>query len=874
MSERVILAYSGGLDTSVAISWIGKETGREVVAVAIDLGQGGEDMEVVRQRALDCGAVEAVVVDARDEFAEGYCLPTVLNNALYMDRYPLVSAISRPLIVKHLVAAAREHGGSIVAHGCTGKGNDQVRFEVGFASLAPDLEVLAPVRDYAWTREKAIAFAEENDIPINVTKRSPFSIDQNVWGRAVETGFLEHLWNAPTKDIYSYTEDPTVNWNTPDEVIVGFERGVPVSIDGNRVSMLQAIEELNRRAGAQGVGRLDVVEDRLVGIKSREIYEAPGAMVLITAHTELEHVTLERELGRFKRQTDQRWAELVYDGLWYSPLKAALESFVAKTQEHVSGEVRMVLHGGHIAVNGRRSAESLYDFNLATYDEGDSFDQSAARGFVYVHGLVVQARRPPGPGRRRNMSTNQGSLWGGRFADGPSDALAALSKSTHFDWVLAPYDITASRAHTVVLFRAGLLTEDQRDGLLAGLDSLAEDVADGSFLPLVSDEDVHAALERGLIDRVGPDLGGRLRAGRSRNDQVATLFRMWLRDAVRRVAAGVLDVVGALAAQAAAHPTAIMPGKTHLQSAQPILLAHHLLAHAHPLLRDVDRIVDFDKRAAVSPYGAGALAGSSLGLDPDAIAADLGFTAAADNSVDATAARDFAAEAAFVFAMIAVDLSRLAEDIIIWSTTEFGYVTLHDSWSTGSSIMPQKKNPDIAELARGKSGRLIGNLAGLLATLKAQPLAYNRDLQEDKEPVFDSVAQLELLLPAMAGLVGSLTFNVERMAALAPAGYTLATDIAEWLVRQGVPFRSAHEAAGAAVRAAEERGVGLEELTDDELAAISTELTPAVRDVLTIEGSVSSRDARGGTAPSSGSRPTGCGPDKLAAAEGQADPVS
>ena len=447
------------------------------------------------------------------------------------------------------------------------------------------------------------------------------------------------------------------------------------------------------------------------------------------------------------------------------------------------------------------------------------------------------------------MSTREGSLWGGRFADGPSDALAALSKSTHFDWVLAPYDIVASRAHTVVLFRAGLLDEEQRDGLLAGLDSLAEDVADGSFEPVVTDEDVHAALERGLIDRVGPDLGGRLRAGRSRNDQVATLFRMWLRDAVRRVAGGALDVVAALAAQAAAHPAAIMPGKTHLQSAQPILLAHHLLAHAHPLLRDVDRIVDFDKRAAVSPYGSGALAGSSLGLDPEAIAEELGFAVAADNSVDATATRDFAAEAAFIFAMIGVDLSRLAEDIIIWSSTEFGYVTLHDSWSTGSSIMPQKKNPDIAELARGKAGRLIGNLAGLLATLKAQPLAYNRDLQEDKEPVFDAVAQLELLLPAMAGLVASLTFDVERMAALAPAGYTLATDIAEWLVRQGVPFRTAHEAAGAAVRAAEDRGVGLDELTEDELAAISPELTPQVRDVLTIEGSVSSRDGRGGTAP-------------------------
>jgi argininosuccinate lyase len=447
------------------------------------------------------------------------------------------------------------------------------------------------------------------------------------------------------------------------------------------------------------------------------------------------------------------------------------------------------------------------------------------------------------------VSTNEGSLWGGRFADGPSEALAALSKSTHFDWVLAPYDVTASKAHARVLHRAGLLTDEQRDGLLAGLDSLGEDVADGSFGPLPTDEDVHGALERGLIDRVGPELGGRLRAGRSRNDQVATLFRMWLRDAIKTVGDGVLDVAAALATQAATHPTAIMPGKTHLQSAQPVLLAHHLLAHAHPLLRDADRLVDLDKRAAVSPYGSGALAGSSLGLDPDAIAAELGFASAADNSIDATASRDFAAEAAFVFAMIAVDLSRLSEDIILWSTTEFGYAKLHDSWSTGSSIMPQKKNPDIAELARGKSGRLIGNLAGLLATLKAQPLAYNRDLQEDKEPVFDSVAQLQLLLPAMAGLVGTLTFDTDRMAQLAPLGYTLATDIAEWMVRQGIPFRVAHEAAGAAVKAAEARGVGLEELADDELAGIHPGLTAEVREVLTIAGSVDSRDARGGTAP-------------------------
>jgi len=446
--------------------------------------------------------------------------------------------------------------------------------------------------------------------------------------------------------------------------------------------------------------------------------------------------------------------------------------------------------------------------------------------------------------------TNTGALWGGRFSGGPADAMAALSKSTHFDWVLAPYDIRASKAHSRVLHRAGLLSGADLDAMLDGLDRLAADVDSGAFGPEESDEDVHGALERGLIERVGPEVGGRLRAGRSRNDQVATLFRMWLRDAVRTVAAGVLDVVDALVAQADAHPETVMPGKTHFQAAQPVLLSHQLLAHAQPLLRDLDRIRDLDRRLAVSPYGSGALAGSSLGLDPDAIAAELGFDSAADNSIDATSSRDFAAEAAYVLAQIAVDLSRLAEEVIAWSTPEFGYVTLADEWSTGSSIMPQKKNPDVAELMRGKTGRLIGNLTGLLATLKAQPLAYNRDLQEDKEPVFDSVAQLDLLLPAMAGLVATLEFHPARLAELAPAGYTLATDIAEWMVRQGVPFRVAHEAAGECVRVAEGRGVGLDELTDDELAAVDPALTPEVREVLTVTGSISSRDARGGTAGS------------------------
>ncbi|XTZ18073.1 argininosuccinate synthase [Micromonospora echinospora] len=386
MTERVVLAYSGGLDTSVAIPYLAEQTGAEVIAVAVDVGQGGEDLDAIRQRALDCGAVESEVVDAREEFAAEYCLPAMRANALYMDRYPLVSALSRPLIVKHLVAAARTHGGTIVSHGCTGKGNDQVRFEVGLAALAPDLKIIAPARDFAWTRDKAIAFAEEKGLPIDVSAKSPYSIDQNLWGRAVETGFLEDIWNGPIEDLYSYTADPAEPRDA-DEVVITFDAGVPVAIDGETVTPYQAIAELNRRAGAQGVGRLDMVEDRLVGIKSREVYEAPGAIALIAAHQELEAVTVERDLARFKRGVDQRWGELVYDGLWFSPLKRALDAFIDDAQQQVSGEVRLTLHGGRATVTGRRSEASLYDFGLATYDTGDTFDQSLAKGFVQLWGL-------------------------------------------------------------------------------------------------------------------------------------------------------------------------------------------------------------------------------------------------------------------------------------------------------------------------------------------------------------------------------------------------------------------------------------------------------------------------------------------------------
>ena len=439
-------------------------------------------------------------------------------------------------------------------------------------------------------------------------------------------------------------------------------------------------------------------------------------------------------------------------------------------------------------------------------------------------------------------------LWGGRFATGPADAMAALSASVHFDWRLAPYDIRQTAAHARVLHKAGLLDDAEIVQVLAALDTLASDVASGAFTAGPGDEDVHTAIERGLLERLGP-LGGKLRAGRSRNDQVATDFRLYLRDQARAIAAEIVGLQQALLAQAQEHVDTIAPGFTHLQHAQPVSLGHEIAKHVHALARDIDRLRDWDERAALSPLGAGALAGSSLGLDPRAVAAELGFRGALANSIDAVSDRDWVAEFLFAAAMIGVHLSRIGEEVVLWTSREFGWAALDDAWSTGSSIMPQKKNPDVAELVRGKSGRLIGDLTGLLATLKGMPFAYNRDLQEDKEPVFDAVDQLLLVLPAVTGMIATLRFDTVRISMSAPEGFALATDIAEWLVRNGVPFRDAHEVAGACVRAAEERGIELWDLEDAEFAAISAALTPDVREVLSLEGSVSSRASYGGTAP-------------------------
>jgi argininosuccinate lyase len=442
------------------------------------------------------------------------------------------------------------------------------------------------------------------------------------------------------------------------------------------------------------------------------------------------------------------------------------------------------------------------------------------------------------------------ALWGGRFTDGPADAVFALSRSVHFDWRLAPYDLRSSLAHLDILQSSGLLTDDVATQIRSGLQELINEVASGKFAAIDSDEDVHSALERGLTEKLG-EIGGSLRAGRSRNDQVTTDLRLYAIDHMLEVATQILHLQGALIAKAKEYGDAPAPGFTHLQHAQPILFGHEIAKHAHAFARDLDRISDWITRTSVSPLGSGALAGSSLPLAPEKTAAALGFASSAANSIDGVSDRDFVAEALFILAMVGSHLSRIGEEWCIWATTEFGWAKVADAYSTGSSIMPQKKNPDMAELARGKAGRLVGNLTGLLTTLKGLPFAYNRDLQEDKEPLFDSIDTVLLVLPAVTGMVATTDFDREKMALAAPLGFSLATEIADYLVRAHIPFAHAHEAAGKCVALCESSGRQLHQLTDTELVHIHPSLLPDVRDVLTVHGALASRTTIGGTSPSS-----------------------
>ena len=894
--RRVALAYSGGLDTSVAARWLREERDLDVVAVAVDVGQE-LDREVLEARAAAAGA-ELIVVDAREEFVREFCWPALQANALYEGKYPLVSSLARPLIAAKVIEAARRVGATVVAHGCTGKGNDQVRFETTFAALGPDLEVMAPVREAQMSRDEARARAERWGIPLaDVAK--VYSVDENLWGRTVECGPIEDPWAAPPADAFVLTTDPVHGPNDPEEVVVAFEAGIPVSIDGTGLDPGSLVAAMTAVAGRHGFGRVDMIENRLVGIKSREVYEVPGALALIAAHRDLEDLTMERDLAHEKAAFERRWAELAYYGMWHSPLHASLRTFVESTQANVTGEVRLRLFKGSCTVVGRRSPLALYDLSLATYEAaGDRFDHRQAEGFIRLYSLpvrtwaakqsdqAVQASPPaasatlktsappepatqPVPASARTNGHADSStppvadagtgpvttpsaarpVWAGRLGGGLSDEAFAFTRSIQFDRRLAPYDLRATAAHADSLHAAGLLDADDHAAVTRELGRMTGEVQAGIFPWNAADEDVHSAVERVLTERLG-DAGARIHAGRSRNDLVVTDLRMWTRDACDGIVAEIAALASALADQAEAHLGAPMPGFTHLQRAQPVSLSHHLLAHALPLARDAARFRGARASSDVCALGAGALAGSTLDLPTSETAERLGFARTFENSIDAVSDRDFALEFLSACSILGVHLSRLAEDVVLWASSEVGFAKLPDRHSTGSSMMPQKRNPDVAELARAKSGRLLGHFVALSTAMKGLPLAYDRDLQEDKEPLFDAFDTLALALPAMAALVAELEFDTERMrAAIDPN--SLATDVAERLVTEGVPFREAHTVVASLVATLERDGRTLRDVEPAAWPSAHPSLGPGTADLFEISEAIERRRTPGG--PSAGS---------------------
>jgi argininosuccinate lyase len=869
---KVALAYSGGLDTSVIARWLAEEGGHEVVAVLVDVGQE-IDREAVNARAAAAG-VDLHVIDAREEFVGDFCWPALQANAVYEGKYPLVSALARPIIAAKVVDVARGGGAEAVAHGCTGKGNDQVRFETTYAALAPDLKIMAPVRETRMSRDEARARAAAWGIPLSAEAKS-YSVDENLWGRTVECGALEDPWLEPPADAFAITVDPIAAPDRPQEVVLSFEGGVPVALDGVAAAPIELIAQMGRLAGHHGFGRVDMIENRLIGIKSRELYEVPASLALIAAHRDLEDLTLERDLAHEKAGIERRWAELAYYGQWHGPLHASLRAFVASTQGSVSGDVRLRFYKGTCRVVGRRSPQALYDLSLATYEGGaDRFDHRQAEGFVRLWSLPIRtwaAREASAAGGTPEVATEATStpadhlpdasrstgsdqtpiepVWAGRFSTPLSKEAFDFTRSIGFDHRLAPYDVRATSAHVLALRDAGLLDAEEATALSDELDRIATELSTGTLAWSDLDEDVHSALERVLTERLGP-LGAKVHAARSRNDLVVTDVRLWVKDAAAALAARARKLAATLAEQAEKHLGAVMPGYTHLQKAQPILLSHHLLAHAFPLARDAERLRRAKDAADVSPLGAGALAGSTIALATDTTARRLGFAKPFDNSIDAVSDRDFALEFLAACTILAVHLSRLAEDIVLWSTEEFGFARPAEDHATGSSMMPQKRNPDVAELTRAKTGRVLGDLVALATVLKGLPLAYDRDLQEDKEPLFDAHDTLAAALDAMTAMVRDLEFDTERMWA-AVSGFLFATDVAEYLAGKGMPFRDAHRLVGGIVAQLEAEGRTLADVKPDEWATWSPLLDDEISSMLDPGSAVERRTTPGGPSRSS-----------------------
>jgi argininosuccinate lyase/argininosuccinate synthase len=877
---KVVLAYSGGLDTSVIVPWLRENYDAEVICFAADIGQGPE-LEGLGARALASGAADFVQLDLRREFIEGFVLPTVRAGAVYGRKYLLGTSMARPLIAAHQVRVAREVGADAVAHGCTGKGNDQVRFELTYAALAPDLRVIAPWRE--WTirsREDALAYASARGLRVPVSSEKLFSRDRNLWHVSHEGGPLEDPAWEPDESLFLLTASPERAPDVPEYVTIDFSCGYPTAVNGERAEPLVVLERLNAIGGRHGVGRVDLVEDRLVGMKSRGVYETPGGTILHNALRELEQLALDRRALALKDQLGARYADLVYEGRWWGGEREALDALVDSLERRVSGRIRFKLFKGNLEVAGRWSENSLYDEGLATFGAGGSYNQSDAQGFIRlfslpyvgvaadlvpsepaaqaslfgpsVNGRPAQAAevspaaeiettpRPnmvatPAPNVEVTLGPDMeatpaatvnetpatggrdGRMWGGRFESEPAEEFERVNRSLPVDARLWREDIRGSRAWTRGLRAAGVLAADEEAGLLEGLDRVAGRMPEvlASDPP---DEDIHSLVERLLYEELGA-LAGKLHTGRSRNDQVATDSRLWAMRACRDLGGLIARLERALLAQAEKSTDLLMPGYTHLRRAQPLRAGHWLLSHFWKLERDRERLALAAERASVLPLGSGALAGCPFPVDRDYLRDQLGFRALSENSLDAVSDRDWACEIVFALALLGVHLSGLAEDLILFSSAEFGFVELDERVTSGSSLMPQKRNPDALELARGKSAGLIGDLTAILTLLKALPSGYNKDLQEDKAILFRAVDATLAVVPALALTVETLRLNGERMAAALDESM-LATDLADRLVAHGVPFRETHAVVGGLVKEAERQGVSLSALPEESLAPL------------------------------------------------------
>ena len=679
-------------------------------------------------------------------------MPALRANALYEGKYPLVSALSRPVIVEHLVASARRHRAHAVGHGCTGKGNDQVRFEVSSRVLAPDLDVLAPVRVWGLTRADCVELAGKWEIPIEATVEKLYSIDENMWGRAIECGVLENPWASPPEEPFTLTRNAKDAPSEPRDIVVGFEAGVPVSLDGEATDLVRLIDELGQAVGSYGWGRIDMVENRRVGIKSREVYECPASLALVLAHQDLEGITLERDVAREKQRIEIRVAELIYDGLWHAPLMRALEAFVDETQREVTGEVRLRLEPGRCYAAGPAGparAVRPRPRDLRQRRRVPAPGLGRVRSAVGSLGGDVVAPARSGCGPVTTPHTTGQPLWHGRFGEGPADELLAFTVSLPFDQRLAADDLVGSRAHVSMLAHVGLLTDEERSVIHAALDRVEVELAEGTFAFAPTDEDIHTAIERRVTEIAGghrrqaphrpqPQRPGRARPApvraprRSRADAPASTR-------CSRCSSGART--RRPKSRCPATPTSSAPSRSCSRTTCSRTSGRW---HATSTGGATASSGPTCRRSARARWPARACRSIRTSSPTE-----LGFARRFQNSLDAVSDRDFVAEALFVATMTQLHLSRIGEEIVLWSTEEFGFVRLADAYATGSSMLPQKKNPDIAELARGKAGRLIGDLTGLLATLKGLPLAYNRDLQEDKEPLFDALDTCALSLAAL-----------------------------------------------------------------------------------------------------------------------------